>query len=174
VTDESVPRVGYGGGGPRLSTPSSLHPLPHDIIRFFPITKDRTFEVCAPLYEAGWSLREIEEKTGIAKTSIRATLTSQGLTMRHRTKKPADKETPVVRMRSSIQPFGYAWLEGKLVKDPAEYKTVLKILALWQVGKDFRAIAKLLNNQKIPTRFGGSWHHNTINQIVKRQSSMTE
>ena len=83
ASSESVPSLRNGGGGTRLSTPLRQPPIPHDIIRFFQKTKERIFDICAPLYEAGCSLREIEEKTGLAKSSIREALNRRGLTLRN-------------------------------------------------------------------------------------------
>jgi len=118
-------------------------------------------------------LREIEEKTGFAKSSIRETLTSRGLTLRNASKKPAVKNKSSVKMRSPVLPYGYAWLEGKLVMDPREYKVVLKIMNLWQSGKSLTAIARHLNEQKVATRMGEKWFHSTIGAIMKRQHEQT-
>ncbi|MBX3016299.1 MAG: recombinase family protein [Bdellovibrionaceae bacterium] len=71
-------------------------------------------------------------------------------------------------MRSPIIPYGFAWLEGKLVKEPREYKNVLKVICLWQAGKSFTAIARALNDQRVPTRNGKKWFHSSIGAIVKR------
>lgn len=142
--------------------------MPHDIIKFFPKTKDRIFDVCAPLYKAGCSLREIEEKTGFAKSSIREALNRRGLPLRNASKAKASNTKQPVRVRSPILPYGFAWLEGKLVKDPREYKTVLKVIGLWQAGKSFSAIACALNDQRVPTRNGKKWFHSSIGAIVKR------
>lgn len=73
-------------------------------------------------------------------------------------------------MRSPVLPYGYAWLEGKLMVDPREYKVVLKIINLWQTGKSLTAIARLLNDQKVATRMRGKWFHCTIAAIVKREN----
>lgn len=48
-----------------------------DTITFFPNTKDCIFEVCAPLYAQGLSLREIERQTGFVKTTIKKTLNAE-------------------------------------------------------------------------------------------------
>jgi len=77
-------------------------------------------------------------------------------------------------MRSPVLPYGYAWLEGKLIVDPREYKVVLKIMSLWHSGKSLTAIAYHLNDQKIPTRMGGKWFHCTIGAIIKRQTEKTK
>jgi hypothetical protein len=72
-------------------------------------------------------------------------------------------------VRSPILPYGYAWLEGKLVVDPHEYKIVLKIMKLWDSGKSLTAIANHLNGQQVPTRMSKKWFHIAVNAIVKRQ-----
>jgi len=71
-------------------------------------------------------------------------------------------------MRSGAIPFGYAYLDGKLTVDPREYNVILKIQKLWQSGKAQRAIAQILNDQKIPTRHGKRWSHGVVGTILKR------
>lgn len=71
-------------------------------------------------------------------------------------------------MRPGTTPYGFAYLEGKLVKDPKEYKTVLQIQKLWHSGKSCSAIATVLNNQQTPTRMGGRWGKSVIARILKR------
>jgi len=114
-------------------------------------------------------LREIEEKTGFAKSSIRETLTRRGLTLRLASKAKTAKGKAPMRMRSPVIPYGYAWLEGKMVKEPREYKIVLKVERLWQSGKSLTAIAHALNDQRVPTRNGKRWFHCTVGAIIERQ-----
>ena len=169
MTNRGSDRQQIGGGGATLDTPFAPPLLPHDIIRFFPKTKDRIFEVCFPLYESGFSLREIEEQTGFAKSSIRDTLASRGLTLRSNLKKPKVKTQPSAKLRSPILPYGYAWLEGKLVVEPREYKIILEIMKLWHSGQSLTSIATYLNGQSVPTRMGKEWFHSSVRAIIKRQ-----
>ena len=71
-------------------------------------------------------------------------------------------------MRSPIIPYGFAWLEGKLVKEPREYKVVLKIIGLWKSGKGYTAIARALNDQRLLTRNGKKWFQSSVGAIIKR------
>jgi len=71
-------------------------------------------------------------------------------------------------MRPGTISFGYAYLEGKLVRDPKEYKIVLQIQKLWREGKSCSAIAAVLNGQKTPTRMGKRWGKSVIARILKR------
>lgn len=74
-------------------------------------------------------------------------------------------------MRSGGTPFGYTYLEGKLVIDPHQYKIVLEIHRLWKSGNSLRAIARKLNNRQVPTRFGKTWQHFVIKNIIDRHQT---
>lgn len=118
----------------------------------------------------GLSLREIEEQTGFAKTSIRETLSSRGLPLRSITNRQAAKTSAPATMRPPIIPYGYAWLEGRLIVEPREYKVVLEVVRLWQKGKSLTAIAGYLNDKEVPTRMGKGWSHSVVGSIIKHHS----
>lgn len=169
------PRGAFSDGlnGGRAASPhaqAQVTPVPHDIIRFSPKSKEHIFETCEPLYRSGCSLREIEAKTGFAKTSIREALTSRGYTLRRAIKCPIKKASRSKQMRSPVLPYGYDWLDGKLVVDAKEYRVVQKILRHWRDGKSPRLIADLLNQQNIPTRMGKRWFHSSVNSVIKRET----
>jgi len=146
--------VGTGGLGPTTDEPLKISPKYQDTIMFFPTTKDRIFEICAPLYTQGMSLREIAKQIDLPRTSIKAALNAGGLPMRSPTE-TNNKESKCSRpMKAGAVPYGYAYLEGSPIKEPKEYKVVLQIQNLWQSEKGCSAIAKTLNDQKILTRGG--------------------
>jgi predicted transcriptional regulator len=121
-----------------------------------------------PLYEQGISLREIERQTGFAKTTILNTFSSIDLPRR---KSKSAQKIRIKRQtiaKSGPVPYGYAYLEGKLVIDSKEYKTVHEIYWQWQKRKNYRAIARYLNDQKITTRAGEKWTNEIIKRIIDR------
>jgi len=65
-------------------------------------------------------------------------------------------------------PFGFAYLDGKLIVDPKEQLIISKILKLRQSGMSLRAIAEELNGQKIPTRTGKDWYLSFVKTIIDR------
>ena len=141
---------------------------PHDFITLTPRTKHRIYERCAPLYEKGLSLRDIEVRTGIPKTTIRETLNSSGFALRSfsiGSEKAGDRKQS---KRCGHTPYGFAYLDGQLVIDPKEHLIVRKILKLHQSDKSNQAIADELNNQKIPTRLKRKWQKSVIHSIIKR------
>ncbi len=68
------PRLRTGGLGPTTDEPLKIAPKYQDTIMFFPTTKDRIFEICAPLYSQGMSLREIAKQIDLPRTTIKAAL----------------------------------------------------------------------------------------------------
>ena len=145
-----------------------------DIIEFSPFALRNIFAVCLPFYEKGSSLREIERLTNISKSTIRNAFECAG----HPLRSTCNRQLPFLAtpkfMRSGTTPYGHTYLEGKLVKDPREYRNVQKIYLLWQKGESFRSIAKRLNVQKLTTRSGKKWNHEIIKRIIERQNSSVQ
>lgn len=62
-----------------------------------------------------------------------------------------------------------AWLSGEIVMNPLEYKNVLLILELSEIGRRPHQIAKSLNTQEIKPRRGKKWFARTVTDIILRQ-----
>lgn len=139
-------------GGPTQS--SNEHGQYHDFIKSEVRTKVRILKTCALLSEQSQSLREMEERTGIAKTTIQETL--------------RDLPRRSVKRKDGYPPFGYIYFDGKLVSDPKEQIVIRKILNLLEHLKGYQDIANELNAKKIRTRFGMQWRKSTIRSLVLR------
>lgn len=79
-----------------------------------------------------------------------------------------NRHDPTRVMKTGTTPFGYTYLEGKLVVEPSEYRVVLEIARRVASGESLRAIARILNDRKVPTRFGKKWNHEVIKKIHER------
>lgn len=143
----------------------------HDFIELFPRTPSRIYEECAPLYESGLSIRDIEERTGIPKSTVRETLKKSGMALRNPLNGNAIHIDRLHTKRGGHTPYGYAYLDGQLIIDPKEQIIVRKILKLHQSGLSGNAIAKELNRQKIPSRTGKSWSPCVVRRIIKINQS---
>ncbi|MBY0316075.1 MAG: recombinase family protein [Bdellovibrionales bacterium] len=119
-------------------------------------------------------MREIQEQTGFAKSSIRESLRSHGYTLRPTRIGPNHHGSQSLPRRSPVLPYGYGWLDGRLVPDPSEYRVVQKILQLWQKGESSRSIANILNDQQIKSRSSKKWFHGLVISIVKRHQQRGE
>jgi hypothetical protein len=65
-------------------------------------------------------------------------------------------------------PFGYKAVNGTLQEDPMEQFVLRQIRAMRQNGSSLNAICRYLIDSGIPTKNGGRWQSNTVNQILSR------
>lgn len=140
---------------------------PHEIIELPNSCNVNSHVKFAQLYKMGLSLKEVSERTGVPKSTIRQTLIENGIAIRDFKNGSGKKHDLTKVRRSGNTPFGYTYLEGQLVVDPKEYKVVLDIYRQWTSGKSYRAIARDLNDRGEPTRFGKSWKHEVIKNITQ-------
>ena len=162
-----LPRLQKKNGGGKATTDEP--PQFHDFIGLSLRTQDRIFKKCAPLYEEGRSLRDIEEKTGIARSTIRKALQENGFALRNPNQGNGKDFNSKNRKYSGGVPYGWVCFDGKLVIDPKEQLVIRQIMKLRQTGAAYNAIAKHLNAKKVPTRLNGKWRDTTIKLIINRQ-----
>ena len=156
-------------GGAEVSTDEPFYQ--HDFIELSPRTPSRIYEKCAPLYKNGHSIRDIEVRTGIPKTTVREALKKMGMALRNPQGGNASKIDGTKNKRGGHTPYGFAYLDGQLLIDPKEQTIVRKILKLHHSRLTGNAIARELNNQKIPSRNGKSWSPSVVREIIKRNIS---
>ena len=77
---------------------------------------------------------------------------------------------PAWKARKKNPSYGYAWLLGKIVMNPLEYKNVLLILELSKMGKRPHQIAIYLNEQGIKPRRGKKWFARTVTDTIHREA----
>jgi len=143
-------------------------PQPHEIIELPFSYKTNKVEKLAEFYGSGLSLGEIAKRTGIPKGAVRQTLMEGGVGVRTFRKNQKQSFNLTQVMRAGNTPYGTCYLDGKLVVDAREHQVVLNMYRMWLSGKSLRAIARTLNEQKIPTRFSKSWKHEVIKKIIER------
>lgn len=68
-------------------------------------------------------------------------------------------------------PFGYCYFQGKLVKNPIEYDTLLKIHRQWKAGMDVNELTRYLNAKKLKPRKAKEWHNKAVKKIIARFES---
>jgi hypothetical protein len=102
---------------------------------------------------------------------VREALKKKGMALRNPQGGNASKIDRTKNKRGGHTPYGYAYLDGQLLLDPKEQIVVRKILKLHQSGLSGNAIARELNNQKIPSRNGKSWCPSVVRGIIKNHQS---
>ena len=72
--------------------------------------------------------------------------------------------------RLGSAPYGYKiskkGRKHKLVQDKKEMKVVRRIFKMHKQGLSLRAIAKILNKEKIKTKRGGKWYASTVRAVL--------
>ncbi|RLL19039.1 recombinase family protein [Acinetobacter chengduensis] len=70
----------------------------------------------------------------------------------------------------SPTPYGYDRVDDTLVINIAEALTILRIRNLFESGKSYGAIARILNDSNIPTKLNKLWRSNTVFYLLKRSN----
>ena len=65
-------------------------------------------------------------------------------------------------------PFGFKDINGILEEDPLEKFVLERIKELRNKGSSLNEIAHFLTQSGIPTKNGGTWQGNTVNQMLIR------
>ena len=155
----------------KLVTPAAhqaMWPKSHDFIQLTFSNSTTCDHKVAELYEKGNSFRDIEKAIGISKTRVRNIL--------HRLKVPvrpfipeSNRATQRIAGKKNVKPpYGFAYFEGRVVKHPKEYPTLLQIISLWKLGQSLNSIATKLNGKRVPSPMGKTWSWNSIDNIIKR------
>lgn len=159
----------FENGRPRAATRNLLPE--HDFIELFQKSTYRVFEICAPLYAKGHSLKEIAKLTGIPYTSIQSQLVQNGVPLRNN-RSVSNLEALRQGIRSGAPPvYGFRFIAGCLEKDPIEYPILLAIHQQWRSGQSATTIMHFLNGKKLKTRNQKIWKRTTVLNIINRFES---
>ena len=89
--------------------------------------------------------------------------------VRERTRAAMDHKRTQGQRISGQAPFGYRFVDGQVVPDPVEQKTLNKAVTMRLAGMSYAKIAKALNQEGDRTRNGRPWTKQGIAQNLKRQ-----
>ena len=146
----------------------------HDFIEFSVKSQVGISENYAKLYASGLSLNDISEQTGIARSTLRDAFKKHQIPIRTKRQTIKGEKLGKDFKCAGHPPFGYAYLDGKLIVDPNEQLIIRKILKLRQSGMSLRAIADELNYQKVSTRTGKAWYLSFVKTIIDRNQKTTK
>lgn len=153
-------------GDPLLTTRKKTYY--HDIAEFSVLVKGCIYEKVAPLYSEGWSLRDIQAHTGIAKTTIRKALLEKGVSLREKISTSHFKSKNGKGKLGARPPYGFSYFQGKIVPHPKEHQVLLQIYKHWQKGDTANTIFKKLNSQRVPSRMAKQWSWPAVQNILDR------
>lgn len=145
----------------------------HDIIKLTTPLRQGIIEKVTELSASGRSQREIALELKTSKSWVQGALTKKQKDLERQTKVPNPPTKRAFGRRPGSAPFGFVYLEGRLVEDPREVNAIQKIVALWNTGRGPKAIAAELNRLKILTRKGRKWDHSVVSEIISRTHNRT-
>ena len=119
-------------------------------------------------YEIGCSLSEIAHQFGCSKNRVRKSLLDAGIELRELRAHSTNERKITSGKQGARLYFGFCYLEGKIVKDPKEYPTLLLIHQRLKKSATAHEIVKELNHKKIPARQGGQWTWPAVQNILNR------
>lgn len=71
-------------------------------------------------------------------------------------------------------PFGWLNVDGSLLPDDAEQKTLLRIRDLRADGMPYRKIASLLDSEARPPKMGGNWQAASVRSVLNTAERMAD
>ena len=70
---------------------------------------------------------------------------------------------------SNVNILGYKYVDGTFVIIPAEAEIVRRIFSEFLSGKKEHAIAKIFNEEGVPSKRGGKWRETAINRMLRNE-----
>ena len=117
--------------------------------------------------EKGLSVRQIAAQKISSKTAVLDALKRHNIPVRAPGNYTKNRKTIIER-------FGFRKVDGKLVPHPDESKVIERIIKLRQQGVGSSKIAKIFNEEGVPTKTGKKWHDKTILIIHRRETQKTK
>ena len=139
-----------------------------DFIAFFPKEKAAISEKIVQEYQKGQSVADIARLLKRSKSYILLRLKRAGIESRPKTSRGTAHHKLKQGKQGTRPYYGFCYLEGEVVKDPREFKTLMIIHQRWKDGQSIHEIVKELNRKKVPSRKGKCWSWAAVQNIVKR------
>jgi hypothetical protein len=140
----------------------------HDIIQLSSPDRSGIYEKILEFSANGMSPRWIATELKTSKAFVTSALAASKKELQRRAKGTKRMSQCATRTRGGRTPFGFDYLESKLIENPRELHAVKKIIELWNSGGGPTAIARKMNRLKLKTRNGKQWDHSVISDIIVR------
>ncbi len=146
----------------------AMQTKPHDFIQLTFSNSTKLDENITKLYLKGNSFREIEKQLSISKTKIRDILLRLKIPIRPLLQESRMATQRLAGKKNVKPPYGFTYFDGRVVKHPKEYPTLIQIINLWKSGRPLNSIATKLNEKRVPSPMAKTWSWNSIDNIIKR------
>lgn len=145
-----------------------MWPKSHDFIQLTFSNSTAFDPKVVDLYKKGNSLRDIEKLIGLSKSKVRSALIRNEIPLRPLLGENNRTSQRTAGKKNTKPPYGFAYLDGVVVRHPKEYPILLTIIRQWKSGQSLNSIAVQLNGKRVPSPMGKTWSWNSIDNIIKR------
>ena len=150
---------------PNPTTTSKLKP--HYLLPLSVLDKPRIPLKISDSYRSGHSINEIAKQLRKSREVVRGHLVRAGILSRVE-KISTLPVRPVNRGKVRWNsPYGFKYAQGRGIKHPQEFETLLILFKLRDAGLNAREIADTLNEQKLRPRSAKRWDRCTVHRIVE-------
>lgn len=154
-------------GGQTGKSPEPLQT--HEIIKVSDTTREEFNAKCISLYQKGHSTPEIARLLRVGRSTVRDALVKANVKIRNQFTNFKDLASKK-NVKMKVAPFGFCYLQGRLVANPNEHEAFLLIHQLWKCNTPPVEIVKALNKKKLRPRKAKQWNRASVVRTIERFS----
>ncbi|MDC5315967.1 recombinase family protein [Acinetobacter baumannii] len=139
-----------------------------------------TIQISRQLEKAGADLVSLSEKIDTTGASGKMIFNLMAVLSQFERDQTAERTKFAMQFKKSRNhayspiPYGYDRHGDELVINVSEALTIVRIKEMFQAGKGYAEIARILNEEQIPTKLNKQWQRNTVYYLIKRSNVTKE
>ncbi|WP_322977420.1 recombinase family protein [Acinetobacter pittii] len=139
-----------------------------------------TIQISRQLEKAGADLVSLSEKIDTTGASGKMIFNLMAVLSQFERDQTAERTKLAMQFKKTLNhayspiPYGYDRHGDELVINVSEALTIIRIKEMYQDGKGYAEIARILNEEQIPTKLNKQWQRNTVYYLIKRSNVTKE
>ncbi|HEO1794639.1 TPA: recombinase family protein [Acinetobacter baumannii] len=139
-----------------------------------------TIQISRQLEKAGADLVSLSEKIDTTGASGKMIFNLMAVLSQFERDQTAERTKFAMQFKKSSNhayspiPYGYDRHGDELVINVSEALTIIRIKEMHKDGKGYAEIARILNEEQIPTKFNKLWQRNTVYYLIQRSNITKE
>jgi site-specific DNA recombinase len=139
-----------------------------------------TIQISRQLEKAGADLVSLSEKIDTTGASGKMIFNLMAVLSQFERDQTAERTKFAMQFKKSRNhayspiPYGYDRYGDELVINVSEALTIIRIKEMHKAGKGYAEIARILNEEQIPTKLNKEWQRNTVYYLIKRSNVTKE
>lgn len=139
-----------------------------------------TIQISRQLEKAGADLVSLSEKIDTTGASGKMIFNLMAVLSQFERDQTAERTKFAMQFKKSRNhayspiPYGYDRHGDELVINVSEALTIVRIKEMYEAGKGYAEIARILNDEQVPTKQNKEWQRNTVYYLLKRSNVTKE